>query len=227
MLLLLAASPTCSLSYSFSYSLSYLQPLLLAASPTCTLSYTLSYLHPLLLAASPTASPTLSYRSGCSYSGAWMAANYYEERRRKGMARRIPTVAFEEVERQLGRPIDTLLIDCEGCIDSVLEGQLHILRGVRLIILEQDMYASTSYKKWFAVLRREGFERTWQIHDTFDRRPEGKFAWWSTKMFHSVWQRVGVPRGSTPSCQEYKQRAGLEDTQLMCASGDDFERTHL
>ena len=128
----------------------------------------------------------------------------------------IPTVTFEDVERQLGRPIDTLLIDCEGCIESLLEGQLHILRGIRLIIMEEDMFPFVNYNKWWKVLQREGFKQIWRVHDTYDSRPNGKYAWWSTKMFHSVWHRVGVV--DIGSCQQYKTSARLDHTQLRCAS---------
>lgn len=154
-------------------------------------------------------------RQGCTYSGARKVESYYAERRRRGSARKIPTVSFEDVERQLGRPIDTLLIDCEGCIESLLEGQLHILRGIRLILMEEDMYAFVDYNKWHRVFQRQGFQRIWQIHDTYDRRQNGKYAWWSFKQVHSVWQRVG-DASTVPSCQQYKMDTGLGDAQLLC-----------
>jgi len=156
-----------------------------------------------------------SRRHNCKYSGFRTIDSYRSERLRRGMPRAIPNVPFEEVERQLGRPIDTLLVDCEGCINSLLEGQLYILRGIRLILMEEDMYAFVDYVKVHHTLKKEGFERIWQIKDTYDRRPGGTYAWWSKKQVHSVWQRVGIT--GTPSCSEYKARMGITDDRLLCA----------
>ena len=62
----------------------------------------------------------------------------------------------------------------------------------QLIIMEEDMFPFVNYNKWWNVLQREGFKQIWRVHDTYDSRPNGKYASWSTKMFHSVWHRVGV-----------------------------------
>ena len=152
----------------------------------------------------------------CTYSGATRPENTYAERLRRGLPRPIPTVSFEAVEQQLGRPIDTLLIDCEGCISSLLDNQLHILRGIKLILIEHDMIPFVDYDKWFRLFRREGFERIWHIRDSYDHRPHGQFAWWSTRLEHSAWMRVGsASRGVVP-CTQYKVRMNLTDAELMC-----------
>ena len=122
----------------------------------------------------------------------------------------VPNVDFLSLERQIGKRFDTLLVDCEGCIDRFFAGtNRKLLRQLQLILIEEDAPAQVDYSKWHAHLRRHGFERIWRIRDTFDPS-----AAWSRNISHSAWRRGGL--GDLPACPAYARSASLDARWLAC-----------
>ena len=97
----------------------------------------------------------------------------------------LPSVRLRWLEQSIGRRVDTLLIDCEGCIGSVLgEDALGeaLLRQLDLILIEEDGIGDVPYESyWWPRLASRGFVRAWRSH-----------AWYSTPnatMQHTVWTK--------------------------------------
>ena len=122
----------------------------------------------------------------------------------------LPSLTFESIEQRIGRRFDTMLIDCEGCIDQFFAGtNRRLLSQLRLILMEEDVPHAVNYPKWHARLRRHGFERIWKIRDTFEPS-----ASWSRNISHSAWRRGGL--GGLPSCEEYRTRTRQTRRWLDC-----------
>ena len=77
--------------------------------------------------------------------------------REKGVAG-IPHLSMREAEQTYGLRFDTLLIDCEGCINDFLKENPGALENVKLILLEADQPKTVKYPKVIANLARQGFE---------------------------------------------------------------------
>mmetsp|Transcript_16003 Transcript_16003/g.34756 ORF Transcript_16003/g.34756 Transcript_16003/m.34756 type:complete len:583 (-) Transcript_16003:546-2294(-) len=130
--------------------------------------------------------------------------------------RQMPHFTFRDVEARIGRRFDTLLIDCEGCIASVLgeeEEADDILSGISLILIEHDKpdKVAGGYAKWFALFRRHGFQPVWLIQDTYDQ-----LATWSRLVRHSAWQKGGLL--GKPSCEEFAKRMRYDAKRLRCVA---------
>ena len=63
-----------------------------------------------------------------------------------------------EAEQAYGLRFDTLLIDCEGCVNSFLKENHDALTNIRLILLEADQPKTIDYRKVIANLAKHGFE---------------------------------------------------------------------
>lgn len=127
---------------------------------------------------------------------------------------------FRDVELYMGRRIDTLLIDCEGCIGSFLDGQEELLDRIDLILLEEDWLMigprNESYMgKWFKVFQNHGLRMIWRTHDTTAPRQH-----WSKILFHSAWARTSWPSAKFQSCWEYAKAHGFSRKLLNCADGE-------
>ena len=135
----------------------------------------------------------------------------------------LPHVSAAALEQRIGKQFDTLLIDCEGCIESFfaraesgdrdLHGNRRLLSQLKLILIEEDAPVQVDYRRWHARLRRHGFERVWRTRDTFDPK-----AAWSRNISHSAWRRGGLGEGDDrlPSCFEYATSAHLSRRWLDC-----------
>jgi hypothetical protein len=106
---------------------------------------------------------------------------------------------FEQIQAVTKLSFSALLIDCEGCIESLFSGAPHVplsqlLQGVQTIILEADMptgapdcaFYCVQYSTWIAKFDSVGLKLTHQEQDPVYR-----------KIFHYVFQRV--QRNSTYS----------------------------
>ena len=136
----------------------------------------------------------------------------------------VPRVSFAALEAKLGWHIDTLLIDCEGCVDTLLgpSDDGHILDGIRLILMEHDLpwrVGHGGYAAYFALFRRRGFEQIWLSADTFDSHQP-----WSRIMKHSAWARV--QRGTTPTAA-HDSLASLRRTCSNFAHERNYTRSRL
>jgi hypothetical protein len=59
--------------------------------------------------------------------------------------RSVPSIELAALEQQLGLRFDTLLIDCEGCIDSFFMGSnRQLLHRLSTIIMEEDAPAQVT-----------------------------------------------------------------------------------
>lgn len=138
----------------------------------------------------------------------------------------VPHVAFRDLERLLGWRFDTLLIDCEGCIGSLLtqRDEEDILSGIRLIILEHDSPQTIDggYGKYFDLFRRRGFQQIWMSQDTYAPRHP-----WSRMLKHSAWRRVrdndGTPLWTASelaigrrACWKFARRMNYTSDKLLC-----------
>ena len=142
----------------------------------------------------------------------------------------VPNVDVAALEAKIGKRFDTLLIDCEGCIESffgdggggggssrggsISSSNRRLLSQLSLILLEEDAPAQVDYRRWHARLRRHGFERIWRTRDTFDPK-----AAWSRNVSHSAWRRGGLsaaPGSKLPTCLEHAKAARLSKRWLDC-----------
>ena len=131
----------------------------------------------------------------------------------------LPNVQVEEVEKALGGPITAVLIDCEGCIGSVVSHE-RLMRSVELVLMEQDYIECTDYGHWHAELRRMGFRRVWHAADSFCSADAS-----TCGIYHSAWERrrPQEKRRASWRCEAYKRHMGYTDEQLRCA--DDLSET--
>jgi FkbM family methyltransferase len=97
----------------------------------------------------------------------------------------VPTFKFDEVEQASGLKFDTLLIDCEGCAQDMMD-QIgpKIQSQINLIVIEADMPDTggdctshcMNYKKFFDFLKQSGFAQVDEFNDCDRSRsgaPEG------------------------------------------------------
>ena len=133
----------------------------------------------------------------------------------------VPRFAFEEVEhrlaaslRQSSAAFDTILIDCEGCIEHALGGEAgrRLLRQVRLLLIEEDVPDLVDYAAWHRRLRADGFMRIWRIRDTFNTS-----ATWSNQIVHSAWLKKEHRRSfALVNCPAYAKQHSLTSADLLC-----------
>lgn len=68
-----------------------------------------------------------------------------------------PHIDVPSLERVLGRRVNALLLDCEGCINDVLGDRTMLLDQVELILMEEDNYGRVDYRRRYSKLRSAGF----------------------------------------------------------------------
>merc|ERR1719482_671961 len=84
-------------------------------------------------------------------------------------AHALKNINFFDLQQTLGVQFDTLLIDCEGCIEQFLAGDVaRVLVGIRTILIKNDQSQLVDYDKWGGILQQHGFARVWFTRDTFD-----------------------------------------------------------
>lgn len=136
----------------------------------------------------------------------------YETRTRVAGAHEaaLDNFALAEIERWIGARIDTLLVDCEGCINYLPD---ELFAQADLVLVEEDWSGSVTvnYTAQGERLRRTGLERFWRIHGSAKSGMAGGY--------HSAWRRPGTraARG-LPTCEEYKRRMRFTEHELSCAA---------
>lgn len=137
----------------------------------------------------------------------------------------VPHFDLSAAQARMGRKFDTLLIDCEGCIGTLLPANdtaaLAILSSISLLLLEHDnperVALDGGYSRFFALFRRAGLEQIWYTRDTYAPTQA-----WSRKLRHSAWRRGGLrgtgvaAAGPLPSCFEHARRMAYGVKQLNC-----------
>jgi len=117
----------------------------------------------------------------------------------------VPTFHFDDVEKASGLKFDTLLIDCEGCAQDMMD-QIgpKIKSQIKLIVIEADMPARNTpetqtsdcsdhcmdYTKFFNFLKSSGFEQVDEFNDCDMKRsgaPQG--TWCGPWINHYAFRR--------------------------------------
>jgi len=117
-----------------------------------------------------------------------------------------------EAAALLGQEPTALVIDCEGCIGSVLLAGIN-MSAVQRIIIEEDGPQKQAYGKiWYPWLLARGFQLAWRKRSiTFLIRSTVRM---SQFVVHSVWQRGGLRRGQL-SCTDYARVRGWGKAALL------------
>jgi len=115
-------------------------------------------------------------------------------------ANKEPTFTFDEVEQASGLKFDTLLIDCEGCAQDMMD-QIgpKIESQIKLVLLEADMPANIGgdcthhcmdYEKFFSFLQKNNFEKVDEFSDC-DRERTGSSSddWCGPWIRHYAWRK--------------------------------------
>ena len=109
-----------------------------------------------------------------------------------------------ELEAATGVRINAVLVDCEGCIEHVLDTDLP--GQVELLLMEEDGFWAPErrhkYAHFHERLRGLGLERFW--------RWQGR----NSSEEHSAWRRRGTML-EAPSCSEYIARMGYTQESGM------------
>lgn len=68
----------------------------------------------------------------------------------------VRTIPWDEFHALFPYNFDVLVVDCEGCLDPILQSYPHLLKHIKLIILENDANVPANHKI-HAVLHKYGF----------------------------------------------------------------------
>ena len=71
----------------------------------------------------------------------------------------IPSYTLEELEALTSRPFNCLIADCEGYLETFLDENPNLLRGLRCVIFEKDCPKECDYRKIKQSLSELGFEQ--------------------------------------------------------------------
>ena len=70
----------------------------------------------------------------------------------------IPSYTLNEIETQFNLKFNTLVADCEGCLESFLDENPSLYRDLKLILMEEDQVAKCNYKKIKQNLLKHSFK---------------------------------------------------------------------
>jgi len=100
----------------------------------------------------------------------------------------VPGFNLHEVESALGKKVDTLLIDCEGCAQDMMDQLGPVIESgqIKLLLIEGDMPVGAKdchshcmdYKKFFTYLEKHGLKQVDKFNDCDIERtgaPKGKW----------------------------------------------------
>ena len=122
----------------------------------------------------------------------------------------VPSMSFLKLETTLGYRFDTLLVDCEGCIGLLLDGQLDLLDQIDLLLIEEDARkVAGNYAHWHRTFEAHGLEKVWHSQDMQITR---------VVIEHTAWVRRNSSRTQV-SCTEYALRRHIPIKRLKCLDG--------
>lgn len=116
---------------------------------------------------------------------------------------------IREVENIVGYKINTLVIDCEGCIHNIITPEL--LDQVSLIVIEVDQpdRVPGGYESFYSLFRQHGLEMVWKSRCTWSKDS------WCKEMTFVVFKKGGVST-DTNACENFKKLRTLSDDLLIC-----------
>ena len=129
---------------------------------------------------------------------------------RREHTRVLPSISVTELQRRLDLRFSVVLVDCEGCIDTLFKHNEALLDQVRLVLLEEDGgLQRREYDAWYERFHYAGFRCVWRLKETY---PMG----WSRRIMHSAWSRD--PLHNRSDCKAYAFRHGYTRRELMCVT---------
>lgn len=103
--------------------------------------------------------------------------------------REVQHFSLDAIESRVNKRIDTLLIDCEGCADSMLDQfEPKMSSQINLVILERD----GSSAAFMEALERHGFEQVQNADDCALRKLEGDSSRCLPGLMHTVYRRAAA-----------------------------------
>lgn len=161
-------------------------------------------------------------RGSISQGSLVLAPRGYDTRTRAARANEtrgvVPHLSFRALEELTGYRFNTLLIDCEGCIGSLLteEDASDVLSGIDVVLMEHDLpnELEHGYGHYFDLFRRHGLHQVWLSVDSFD--PHGA---WSRILRHSAWRRLADRSElatARRACWDAARRHNRTREQLRC-----------
>ena len=76
-----------------------------------------------------------------------LEGNGYGATQKEDDASTIPSYTLTEIESQFNLKFNTLVADCEGCLESFLDENPSLYRDLKLILMEEDQVVKCNYKK--------------------------------------------------------------------------------
>jgi hypothetical protein len=70
----------------------------------------------------------------------------------------LPTISVEHIMDNHGIRFNTLVADCEGCLEKFVDENLDFVESLRLILFEKDQGHMCDYAKIEAILEDMGFD---------------------------------------------------------------------
>jgi FkbM family methyltransferase len=71
----------------------------------------------------------------------------------------IPHYSVAEVEKKYNLKFDTLVADCEGCLEVFFDDNKDFIKKLKLVFIEKDYPEKTNYRKVTNFLKKNNFDR--------------------------------------------------------------------
>lgn len=133
------------------------------------------------------------------YAGRTWAANSGDKAECKKDCANVAVFRLDQVEEASGLKFDTLLIDCEGCAQDMMEElKPKLTDQIKLILVEADFPTTEKrlihpmdYLKFFDLLGQHGFEKVDQFNDCDKQRTGAEQAEWCAETIdHYAFRRT-------------------------------------
>lgn len=129
---------------------------------------------------------------------------------RRGHTHLLPSISASQLQERLALRFSVVLVDCEGCIDTLFKHNKALLDQVRLVLLEEDgALQRREYDTWYGRFRDAGFRCVWRLRETYPM-------WWSRRIMHSAWSRDHLR--SRSDCNTYAFKHGYTRRELACVT---------